>query len=279
MGLTITNSSDSAATGSLSTQEVANAAQSLLLEATASLFRDRSGHDFVTETPSSPRSISTFDDYPPLSPSPIPSLSPSADAMPLPSDEDTMPLPSDEDTHRPLNQFGKNGHGQRRRKPPPALAKPLISGRKARDLTILNSLEAEYRSCCERLVVPDNYTATDPAMVQSLSETLDVITDSIAKLSNSLELVRSTAQDIAERKHKFQDCLSDLDNRVTILSSGLPKRAAVKEVYDSSTPSSHCIFGDLKMPQHMCLTTGPRACTPLPQFTHLLQAWLASSWE
>jgi len=135
MGLTITNSSDSAVTGSLSTQEVANAAQSLLLEATASLFRDRS-HDFVTETPpSSPHSISTFDDYPPLSASP-PSLSPSADAMP-PS--------SDEDTSRPLNQFGKNGHGQRRRKPPPALTKPLISGRNARDLTILNSLEAEYR--------------------------------------------------------------------------------------------------------------------------------------
>ena len=60
-------------------------------------------------------------------------------------------------------------------------------------------------------------------MVQSLSETLDVITDSIAKLSNSLELVRSTSQDIAERKHKLQDCLNDLDNRVTIPSSGLPK--------------------------------------------------------
>ncbi|KAJ7222302.1 hypothetical protein GGX14DRAFT_388118 [Mycena pura] len=81
MGLTITNSSVSAATGSLSTQEVANAAQFLLLEATA-LFRDRS-HDFVTETPpSSPRSIWTFDDYPHLYASPIPSLSPSADPMP-----------------------------------------------------------------------------------------------------------------------------------------------------------------------------------------------------
>src|ERR1700761_4256802 len=65
MGLTLTNSSDSAAPGFLTTQEVANAAQSLLLEATASLSRDRSGHDFVTETlQSSPRSISTFDDYP-----------------------------------------------------------------------------------------------------------------------------------------------------------------------------------------------------------------------